>query len=399
MSFGIYVHVPYCLQRCTYCDFATYEQSQIMPPAQYFELVQEELRQKSALLSPRKLDTVYFGGGTPSLVPAEHIVALLSSLTRHGFTLDASTEITIEINPATIDPRKMEMYLNAGVNRFSVGAQTFDDALLKSVHREHTAAQTRETLRLLKSYGVNFSLDLLFALPGQKMQVLQDDLTQILDIHPPHISPYCLTVPEGHVLSTGRPLEDEQIEMFELIRTRLVGAGYKRYEISNFAKPGFESRHNSLYWSDDDYWGIGLGAHSYIKKGSWGMRFWNPNPISIYEQQIKKFAGQQLAAIETNLPTSQHEWLEKHQALTDFCHISLRRSEGLSQTQVQKKFGSSVAQHLSGPLAHLVEQGLLSVQPQAQDKSLTWCLTEQGLLLSNQVFGQLTFLAGELPSP
>jgi oxygen-independent coproporphyrinogen-3 oxidase len=395
MSFGIYVHVPYCLQRCTYCDFATYEQSQIMPPEQYFSLVHEELRQKSALLSPRKLDTVYFGGGTPSLVPAQNIVAVLSLLTSHGFGLDRSTEITIEINPATIDPRKMEIYLKAGVNRFSVGAQTFDDALLKSVHREHNAAQTRETLQLLKSYGVNFSLDLLFALPGQNLQILKNDLSQILEINPPHISPYCLTVPEGHVLSRGRPLEDEQLEMFEIIRSELVGAGYQRYEISNFAKPGFESRHNSLYWSDDDYWGIGLGAHSYLRQDPWGLRFWNPNSIGVYEQQIKARESTFLPSIELGLATSQFERLERHQALTDFCHISLRRSQGLSKHGLTKKFGPEIARHLEGPLAHLVEQGLLQTPLKKQDP--IWVLSEQGLLLSNQVFGQLTFLKGELP--
>ncbi len=392
MSFGVYVHIPYCLQRCTYCDFATYEQSQIMPPAQYFELLAQEIRQKASAFPKGHLSTVYFGGGTPSLVPAEHIVSLLGQLTSHGFTQDKSTEITIEINPATVDPKKMEQYLKAGVNRFSVGAQTFDDALLKSVHREHNSQQTLDTLHLLKSYDVNFSMDLLFALPGQTLQILERDLRKILEIAPPHISPYCLTVPEGHVLSAGRPMEEVQLQMFEMIREALMGAGFGRYEISNFAQPGFESKHNSLYWDDENYWGIGLSAHSYDRRRGWGTRYWNASAIGLYESQIKAGHGQQFTEPEQNLPQAQFERLEKHQSLTDFCHTSLRRDRGLLRSELQKKFGHPAEVLLSGVLAHQVETGLLRVLP---DKS-GWTLTEEGLLLSNQVFGALTFLAGEV---
>ena len=151
-NFGIYIHIPYCLQRCTYCDFATYEKTQIMPPENYLLLLKEEVSQKfssSSLFGNRTVTSIYFGGGTPSLLPAEHIVTILDELAKHGLSRSPDAEITIEINPATIDEKKLETYLQHGVNRFSVGVQTFDDALLRSVRREHNEEQTRQTVELL----------------------------------------------------------------------------------------------------------------------------------------------------------------------------------------------------------------------------------------------------------
>jgi oxygen-independent coproporphyrinogen-3 oxidase len=397
MSFGIYVHIPYCLQRCTYCDFATYEQSQILPPTQYVQLVLEEMRQKLPSLVGRIVDTVYFGGGTPSLIPAELIVAILRGVEKEGLKIRKDAEITIEINPATLDRQKMETYLKSGINRFSVGAQTFDDALLKMVHREHNAAQTRETLNFLKAYGVNYSFDLLFALPGQNIDMLKLDLEEVLSFSPPHLSPYCLTVPEGHVLSKRRALEDDQVQMFELISKSLTGAGYARYEISNFCKPGFESQHNSLYWDDSEYLGLGLGSHSYINlsedSGPWGTRFWNPNAIAAYESQVKGNQGKAFPTPFAMQTADQVESLEVHQALTDFCHTSLRMSRGLSVTRLTQKFGPQVSRVVDSALHELTQRSWVSKN---QD---SWCLTEQGVVLSNQVFAALTYLKGELSTP
>ena len=174
MAFGVYVHIPYCLQRCSYCDFATFEWNQIIPPEKYIELVKKEIRDRSPLVhkatSQKKVDTVYFGGGTPSLIDAEHIVAVLDELAKQGFEISSDAEVTIEINPATIDPEKLKTYLAAGVNRFSVGAQTFNDQLLKAAGRKHSAQDTIQTLDLLHRHQVDFSFDLLFALPNEVCQ-------------------------------------------------------------------------------------------------------------------------------------------------------------------------------------------------------------------------------------
>lgn len=394
MSFGVYVHIPYCLQRCTYCDFATYEQSKIMPPTQYLSLLFEEIKQTHRAYPARELSTVYFGGGTPSLLPAQDIVSVLQELAKYGFSTGPQTEITIEINPATISAQKMEAYLGAGINRFSVGAQTFDDALLKSVKREHDAKQTRETLSLLKSFAVNFSFDILFALPGQTLGGLQKDLDEVLFFKPQHVSPYCLTVPEGHVLSKQKLLEEDQLAMFKLIGQVLEENNYERYEISNFSLKGFESRHNVLYWDDSTYWSLGLSSHSYAKShGNWGLRYWNPSSIGGYENLILKNRNQEFSVPGENLPLDHQELLEKHQALTDFCHTSLRMMKGLSETFLENKFGTQVASLVRKQLELSRDQGLVTRYGENQ-----WKLTDSGLVLSNQVFAGLTYLSGELPS-
>lgn len=393
MSLAVYVHIPYCLQRCTYCDFATYEQSKIMPPTDYLSLLYQEMEQTEAAHAKGVLETIYFGGGTPSLLPAEDIVSIIHKLANLGFSTGPQTEITLEINPATITAQKMETYLKAGINRFSVGAQTFNDSLLKSVNREHNAQQTRETLKLLKSFEVEYSFDILFALPGQTIDILKADLQEVIQFQPHHVSPYCLTVPEGHVLSKGRPLEEKQLEMFELIRETLESQGYERYEISNFSKPGYASKHNSKYWDESPYWGLGLSAHSYSPQKPWGVRYWNPPSIGAYQQLILSRKGQKFSVPGGHLPEDHRENLEAHQALTDHCHIRLRTHEGLDSEKLRTKFGCLVSEMVLSQLEQLQKEGLVT-----RYGDFFWRLTEKGILLSNQVFGKLTYLRGELPS-
>ncbi len=390
MAFGIYVHIPYCIQRCTYCDFATYEQSKIMPPADYLQILFEEIRQKHAYYPPQSLSTLYFGGGTPSLIEASHIVAIIDELAKYGFTTGRETEITIEINPATVSKEKLKIYLDRGINRFSVGAQTFDDRLLKMVHREHNSKQTLETLDLLRAHNLNFSFDILFALPTQSLEAVERDVEIAMQQGATHISPYCLTVPEGHPLAKGRAVDDEQVHMFESIARGLKKKGFEQYEISNFALPGLESKHNLLYWTDEPYWGLGLSAHSYSKHSKWGTRYWNVNSIKDYPQQILSQKGQRFLSPESQLPADQFESLEMHQALTDFCHTSFRLMRGLSESLLKQKFPSFVVEKVFALLRPLAERNLIEQQEQR------WFLTQAGLVLSNQVFRELTFLKEDL---
>jgi oxygen-independent coproporphyrinogen-3 oxidase len=381
-QFGVYFHIPYCIQRCTYCDFATYEQSQIMSPEAYTKLVLEEIQQRKSFYAPQQLDTIYFGGGTPSLVDPENILLMVSELEKHGFQKGPDTEMTLEINPATLTPEKMRLYLNLGFNRFSVGAQTFNNSQLKKVRREHTAEQTLETLTFLKSYGVNYSFDLLFALPGQTLDDLQLDLDQVLHFSPAHVSPYCLTVPDENPLSKGRPPDETQVEMFDLITHSLTANGYHQYEISNFSKPGFESRHNSLYWLDQEWWGLGLSSHSYSKQTKWGVRYWNTRSIKDYETQIQK--NEELKS-PLDLPMQQFENLEKNQALTDFCHTSLRMSSGLNLKKLETKFDATTSALVTQICEPLLKRKWLETTNDG------YRLTQGGIVLSNQVFLDLTF--------
>lgn len=382
-NFGIYIHIPYCLQRCTYCDFATYVHTEILPSEEYLDLLKKEILNRQHLFKDNQsslaLNTLYFGGGTPSLLPASQISGLISLLNQNGFITNENTEITIEINPATVDEKKLNVYLGAGVNRFSVGAQTFSDRLLKMVHREHNSQQTLETLKLLSAYKLNYSFDLLFALPTQTLSELQYDLDLAIDLGMKHLSPYCLTVPEGHPLSKNRPLDTDQLEMFEMIHQALGQKGFERYEISNYALPGYESKHNLLYWTDEPYWGIGLSAHSYhAQLSDWGTRFWNPSNINIYQKQIQSEIF--------NLQQENSEHLLKYQSLTDFCHTSLRLMKGISREKLSLKFGPDCVKKVEKIAEDLIKNCFIEYTDNH------WFLTTKGIYISNQIFEKFTFL-------
>lgn len=383
MALSIYVHIPYCLQRCRYCDFTTFQHSEILPPEKYVAQVHAEIENRQHRWPDRQVHTIYFGGGTPSLLSSDLIISILHRLANAGFHWTDQSEITIEINPATMDEKKLDAYLKAGINRFSVGAQSFDDSLLMTCGRKHSAQDTRDTLRILKSRNLNYSFDLLFALPNQSLSQLRADLEEVCAFEPPHLSAYCLTVPEGHPMSRGRAPEDEQIEMFDLIETQLKSIGIEKYEISNFAKPGFESKHNLVYWNDQSYWGIGVSAHSYdAQAGPFGERFWNTKDIFKYGQQ----------STSRELPAEQRERLLKHEAMTDFCHMFLRTKSGFSTAALRNKFDAFSADLILTEAESLLREGLLEANGER------FRLTSKGELISNQVFERLTFLPEKIPT-
>jgi oxygen-independent coproporphyrinogen III oxidase len=379
---GLYIHIPYCLQRCRYCDFATYVFDEIIPPQSYVDLLKKELSLKVKLFPQKKLHSIYFGGGTPSLLDASFILSLLKEIANSDLIISQDTEITLEINPATLNTKKIEDLLAGGVNRFSVGAQTFNDNHLAAAGRKHSSMDTRQTLDLLQELGVNYSFDLLFALPRQTLDELSFDLDIIESYSPNHLSAYCLTVPEGHPMSFQRPTEDHQIEMFQKIESRLASMNLMRYEISNFAKAGFESRHNLLYWEDHDFIGLGLSAHSYLKGLSlWGTRFWNPSSIEKYQDLILSPAKDPL---KTSFSNEHSEVLSESDALFDYCHTALRLEVGLSEEKLHKKFIHGRTSALRQELNRLEKNGLMKRSPTA-----SWQLTEKGRHMSNYVFSCL----------
>lgn len=382
MEIAIYIHIPYCLQRCRYCDFTTFEWNQILPPEEYVRLVKTELARRHPFVPGRRLTSIYFGGGTPSLLSAESILDILAEIANVGFEPTPQTEITIEINPATLTREKLDLYLQSGINRFSVGAQTFNDRLLTQCGRKHSADDTRKTLDLLALKDLNYSFDLLFALPGQNLKDLRADLVEVSSYAPRHLSAYCLTVPEGHPMSQGRPLEDEQIAMFDLIEERLSLVNLKKYEISNFAQPGFESRHNGAYWSDQAYWGVGLSSHSYFPLPQGGFRFWNPKGVEDYRRQVLA-SNPAENFYATVLAPEQKEALARHEALTDYLHTFLRTTNGLPLSALRKKWGPRLAAVVESRTEPLIAAGYLEKTPRH------WRLTRRGQLLSNLVFGEL----------
>lgn len=379
---GLYIHIPYCLQRCTYCDFATYVHDEILAPELYVSYLKKELDCKKNLTPHKNLTSIYFGGGTPSLLEAHLIVSLLKHIANCGFNINAETEITLEINPATLNTEKIQALIAAGVNRFSVGAQTFDEDLLKSAGRKHSAQDTYETLQLLQDLRVNYSFDLLFALPHQSREKLKKDLQIISDLCPPHLSAYCLTVPSGHPMSQNRAHDEEQALMFDDIERSLNKCGLKRYEISNFSLVGKESQHNLLYWKQQPYLGLGLSAHSYLRHTSpWGHRFWNPSKIESYLEFVDSLSHTD--PLENHLRKKIIETLDDKSALFDFCHTSLRLDDGIEKKILHSSFPEKLADLMTQKLASLVKSQLLIETPS------NWKLTRNGRLLSNLVFERI----------
>lgn len=380
--FGLYIHIPYCLQRCSYCDFATYVYDQILPPEEYVVFLKKELHLKKGLASQKTLSSIYFGGGTPSLLEPHLIVSLLEEIAKCGFVISSSTEITLEINPATLNTGKILSLIRAGVNRFSVGAQTFDEELLKAAGRKHSAKDTFDTLKLLQEQNVNYSFDLLFALPRQSRERLANDLKLISELRPPHLSAYCLTVPTGHPMSTNRAQDEDQAAMFNDIEEALLACGLHRYEISNFSQPGLESQHNLLYWKQQPYLGLGLSAHSYLKSSSlWGDRFWNPSSVDKYISFVEN--GMTADSLSGHRAEKLVETLSEKESLFDFCHTALRLEEGINKASLAADFSQELSAAFDDKVQPLVRSGLI------EDSSSHWKLTAQGRLLSNFVFERI----------
>lgn len=387
-SLGAYVHIPFCIQRCHYCDFATYAKDQIAPNSDYVDAVCQEISLRRPLFSEKSLQTIYFGGGTPSLLAPKEIEKIILCFEENDFVFDDDIEITLEVNPATLTASKSRDFKQAGINRISLGCQSFNDDYLKACNREHSAQDTRDTIELIKKDFHNFSLDLLFSLPKQGLKNLEEDLKEILTFAPPHVSAYCLTLVEKHPMNVGRCSEEEQVEMFELITSYLSMLKLERYELSNFSKVGFESRHNNLYWTDRNYWGVGLSAHSYRKEPHWGYRFWNASTYSTYLDQVKALRKED--QIESSFPKQQFEKLQIHESLSDYCHTFLRMSSGLKKQTLRQKFGDNTEAIVSNRLTQFQPSGLIEEDP------IGWKLTEKGFLLSNQVFKELIFSSEDI---
>lgn len=377
----LYVHLPFCLQKCKYCGFSTTAWKNQEQGRQYINLLKKELVSRGKSLKNRSIQSIYFGGGTPSLLHPSLFKHFISYIQNY-FSIENFIEITMEVNPGTLSSQKINQYLEAGVNRFSIGVQTFSNPLLRLCGREHTSAETRETLKLMSLQKLNFSCDLLFALPRQSLKSVQTDLDEILSYSPQHLSAYCLTLPPHHLLQNRRPSDLCQIKMFQWIEEKMLKHHYIQYEISNFAKKGFESKHNKAYWTDQEFWGLGISSHSYLKSSPYGVRFWNPKNQALYQEQIQKTTEDAPFSL---LPEKQVEFLTYSQALSDYCHTSLRTSKGIQKYFLQKKFGAGSLKKIQNTLIDFEKRGLVIQSP------AEWKLNFQGRMLSNQVFSALIF--------
>lgn len=386
MSVGIYIQVPFCQTKCTYCNFHTGVVSSARF-APYAEAVQTEIRQHRTRLAaagvalplgiaPREVDTVYFGGGTPSLLDPAHLRAILDAI-RETFSTKL-TEVTLEADPETVEPEKAAAWAGARINRISFGVQSFSDIELKAAGRMHRRADVYRAVPILHAAGIhNISFDLIVGLPHQTPESWQASLDELLRLAPQHVSIYLLEVDEGsrlgsEILSGGTkysasavPSDDAMAEAYDSARVALAAAGYEHYEISNFAKPGFTSLHNRKYWRREPYLGFGAGAHSFSGTQRWA----NAHDSAVYVQAVA--AGQ--------ITVEQLESIDESQALEEELFLGLRQLKGVDLELLQKSYGVSIGERFTT----LESSGLIE-----RDGSVVR-LAPEHLSISNEVFVEL----------
>lgn len=345
---GIYIHIPFCRQKCSYCDFVSFP-DKIGYAEAYMACVYKELKMRGEELKGRVFDTVYFGGGTPSYIPPKLILGAMNRI-RECFTLSENPEITLELNPGTIGEEKVKIYEKAGINRFSIGLQTAIDEQLEDLGRIHTARDYVYATKLLK--GKNFSTDIMLGLKNQTKEDVRKTVELASACGSSHISMYALTVEDGTPIYTDYlngelPDSDEVAELYDYGRALLAERGYKRYEISNFCKEGFESRHNMNYWQRGEYIGIGLAASSFMN----GKRFTNTFNLDDYMKCV----------ISGFFPAVDCEEVSETDAKFEKVMLALRTSKGLSLSDYKKEFSSDLEEDFPSALAktrkYLDEEG------------------------------------------
>ena len=361
-----YVHIPFCTQICYYCDFSkVFIKNQ--PVDSYLEHLLEEFQSYDI----QKLRTLYIGGGTPTALSAPQLEILLKGLTKN-LDLSSLEELTIEANPGDLDADKIAVLKNSAVNRVSLGVQTFDDKMLKKIGRSHLEKDIYENIDRLKLAGFdNISIDLIYALPGQTMEQVKDNVAKAIGLNIPHMSLYSLIL-ENHTVFMNRmrrgklplPKEELEAEMFEYIITELERAGFEHYEISNFSKPSFESRHNLMYWDNAEYYGIGAGASGYVN----GVRYKNHGPIRHY-----------LSAVEEGNARITEEHLSQKEQMEEEMFLGLRKKSGISMSRFEEKFGRSFEGLYGEIVRDLVQQGLMQIEGDRVR------MTKRGLFLGDTV--------------
>lgn len=376
MPIGLYIHVPFCIKKCSYCDFVSYPYNPELAEA-YVDALEREMFFHASKMSEeqRILKSVFIGGGTPSCLSGKLLTVIFNNLHKY-FQLSPDAEITVECNPGTVDIEKFRELRSAGVNRISMGVQAYQPRLLSALGRVHNWPDVVKAVRLCREAGFdNLSLDLIFGVPGQTMLDWKESLNNTVKLAPEHISAYNLKIEpdtrlQREVASGQLTVCDEEleVEMFLYTIEFLHDHGYSHYEISNFAKTGRESRHNLTYWLNGEYLGLGPAAHSMMN----GSRFSNVESVELYIRRLK--TG--ISVIDT---TSR---LTREEEISETVFLRLRLIEGLDMSYFEQKYGLRFSKHYAKQLEKLTGLGLVEIK----GKNLK--LTESGLLLANEVFAE-----------
>lgn len=371
-DFGVYVHIPFCRRKCFYCDFPSYAGEERWMSRYREALCREIAAQGCRCLQEGAVRTVYIGGGTPTALLANDLLAVICAV-RESFHLTGAEEFTVEVNPGTVDVQLLERLREAGVNRLSFGVQSFSDALLSAIGRIHTAREAEDAVRMAQKADFRVSLDLMYGLPGQTLADLKDSVARAAALGIGHISAYGLAVEDGtpfaRMEEAGQlhlPTDDECGDMYDYITAELPRLGYRRYEISNYAKAGEESRHNLAYWQDVPYIGLGAAAHSYWH----GRRMEN-------EQDLRRY----IACIEGGLsPAREEEPCSRENHIEEFAFLALRTADGLAKGRFRSTFGCDVHEVYGEVIARLQAAGLV------EETVESIRLTAQGMKFGNRVF-------------
>lgn len=373
---GIYLHIPFCKRRCIYCDFFSTTQSE--RKAAYVSSLCKELELRKDYLQKEPIETIYFGGGTPSQLEEKDFVSIFKTIFRN-YEVIPTPEITLEANPDDLTPVYIAMLSTLPFNRLSMGIQTFNDDILQLLHRRHTARQAKEAFFNCRNAGFrNISIDLMYGLPGESTATWEHDLEEAVGMKPEHISAYHLIYEEGTALwklkeqhRVEEADEDLSVELFTLLINRLKTAGYHHYEISNFCLPQKHSRHNSSYWTGKKYLGCGPSAHSYDGRS----RQWNIASLDKY-----------IIGIETEKPDFELEELDLYTRYNDFIITSVRTCWGLPLDKLQTEFGNKLYDYCLKTAHPHLQQGTLEI------KGNTLKLTGSGIFVSDGIMSDMLWV-------
>lgn len=372
MPEAAYFHIPFCVNICHYCDFnKVFLKGQ--PVDEYLSYMEKEMKNTIAQTPFTKMETIFVGGGTPTALNPQQLQRFLQSVNHH-FSSPHLTEYTVEANPEQTDREKLEVMKALGVNRLSIGVQAFQEQLLKELGRTHVKSDVIETVAQAKEVGIdNLSLDIMFSLPHQTVDMLKETLDIAFSLDVPHFSAYSLQLEKKTVFYNRSmkgelllPEEEEEARMYEVLMEEMDKHGYHQYEISNFAKKGYESKHNLQYWENNEYYGIGAGAHSYVQ----GARKANAGPLKKYMALID----------ETGFPYVHDQTLTIGEKMEEELFMGLRKMEGVSDSRFQQRYGQSMFTVFGSQIERLLDKGLLK---KAGD---TISLTKNGTFLGNEVF-------------
>lgn len=392
---SIYIHIPFCVRKCLYCDFLSApacEEEMI----NYVNLLLREIKEQSVFYGDHRVVSIFMGGGTPSILPARETGRILERV-RENFSLAGDAEITIECNPGTVTAEKLKNYITYGINRLSIGLQSTDDGELARIGRIHSYGDFLETYTTAREAGFhNINIDLMAGLPGQNLASYRKTLERAAALTPEHISAYSLILEEGTTLYVNQneytfPDEDEEREMYEMTGQYLGEKGFHRYEISNYARAGYECRHNKVYWRRGDYLGAGLGASSMVQNVRWK----NPEDHAAYATYVEKMAtdsrncaghtSEMQAACMAGAGAQEVQVLTVQEQMEEFMFLGLRLTEGVDLEEFALCFGKTAEEVYGEQIKTFEEQGLL-------EREGGWLrLSPRGIDVSNVVFAAFLF--------